>query len=59
MDGHQIGKNNYAYDETSMVSNENLFEELNEIVNDSLLKLKDAINIELITPSVYADIFGK
>jgi hypothetical protein len=59
LDGHQIGKNNYAYDETSMVSNENLFEELNEIVNDSLLKLKDAINIELITPSVYADIFGK
>ena len=59
LDGYQIGKNNYAYDETSMVSNENLFEELNEIVNDSLLKLKDAINIELITPSVYADIFGK
>jgi len=59
LDGYQIGKNNYAYDETSMVSNENLFEELNEIVNDSLLKLKNAINIELITPSVYTGIFGK
>jgi len=59
LDGYQIGKNNYAYDETSMVSNENLFEELNETINDSLLKLKDTINIELITPSVYADIFGE
>jgi len=59
LDGYQIGKGNYAYDETNMASNENLFEELNKIVGDSLLKLKNSINIELITPSIYADIFGK
>ena len=59
LDGYQIGRNNYAYDETSIVVNEDLFKELNKTINDSLLQLKDSINIELITPSAYADIFGK
>ncbi len=53
LDGYQIGKNNYVYDETSVVVNEDLFKELNETVSDSLLQLKDCINIELITPSIY------
>jgi hypothetical protein len=59
LDGYQIGEKNYTYDETNVVSNEDLFKELNETVSDSLLKLKDAIDIELITPSIYTDIFGK
>jgi len=53
LDGYKVGKNNYAYDETSIITNEGLFKELNEAINDSLLQLKDYINIELITPSVY------
>ncbi len=53
LDGYEIGKDNYVYDETSVVASESLFKELNEIISDSLLKLKDDIVIELITPSVY------
>ena len=59
LDGYQIGRNNYTYDETNVVENEDLFKELNKTVNDSLLQLKDSINIELITSSAYADIFRK
>jgi 3-deoxy-D-manno-octulosonate cytidylyltransferase len=53
LDGYKIGINNYSYDETSIVVNEDLFKELNEATRDSLLQLKNCINIELITPSVY------
>ena len=53
LDGYEVGKNNYAYDETSVIVNEGLFKELNEAIKYSLLHLKDYINIELITPSVY------
>jgi hypothetical protein len=53
LDGYQAGKNNYAYNETNIVTNENLFEELNEIVKDSLYMLKVFIDIDLITPSIY------
>jgi 3-deoxy-D-manno-octulosonate cytidylyltransferase len=53
LDGYQIGRNNYAYDETSIVVNEDLFKELNAVISDSLLQLKGSIDIELITPSVY------
>lgn len=52
LDGYQIGKNNYAYDETNVLTNENLFEELNETVKSSLRVLKFFIDIDLITPSI-------
>ena len=55
LDGYQIGRNNYAYDETNVIENENLFKELNEAIRDSLLQLKDTINVELITPSIYGE----
>jgi hypothetical protein len=53
LDGYQIGRNNYSYDETNVVSNENLFQELNEAVINSLYMLKKNIDIELLTPSAY------
>lgn len=53
LDGYQIGRNNYSYDETNVVSNEYLYKELNETVKNSLLMLKKFIDIELLTPSVY------
>jgi len=55
LDGYQTGRNNYAYDETNVIENENLFKELNEAIRDSLLQLKDTINIELITSSIYRE----
>ena len=55
LDGYQTGRNNYAYDETNVIENENLFKELNEAIRDSLLQLKDTINIELITSSIYVE----
>ncbi len=59
LDGYKIGEKNYTYDETNVASNENLFEELNKTVSDSLLKLKNTINVKSITPSIYMDILGK
>jgi 3-deoxy-D-manno-octulosonate cytidylyltransferase len=53
MDGYQVGQNNYAYDETSVVANESLFVELNQNINNSLQALKTLIDIKLITPSIY------
>jgi 4-hydroxy 2-oxovalerate aldolase len=56
LDGYQVGKENYAYDETCVVDSESLFIELNQVVESSLRELKSLINIKLITPSVYKDI---
>ena len=55
LDGYQAGKNNYAYDETSIVIDEDMLNELNKVVQDALYRLNGFINIELCTPSVYAD----
>jgi 3-deoxy-D-manno-octulosonate cytidylyltransferase len=55
LDGYQMGKSNYAYDETNVISNESLFKELNKIVSDSLYILKKSIDIKLITPSIYGE----
>ena len=54
LDGYQAGKANYAYDETSVITDENLFFELNHIIINSLQVLGLLINIKLITPSIYA-----
>lgn len=53
LDGYQIGKNNYAYDETSELLNSHLYNETNQIVKDSLSVLKSFIDIKLLTPSAY------
>jgi 3-deoxy-D-manno-octulosonate cytidylyltransferase len=53
LDGYEIGRDSYAYNETSVVENKGLFKELNQAISKSLLQLKDRINIELITPSIY------
>lgn len=54
LDGYQKGKNNYAYDETNVVTNEDIFNELNKAVANALRHLMQVVNIELITPSLYA-----
>jgi len=54
LDGYQAGKANYAYDETNVIVHENLFFELNHIINNSLQALGLLIKIKLITPSIYA-----
>jgi len=56
LDGYQMGRDNYAYDETQVSDNLNLFIELNQAVENSLMELKLLTNIELITPSVYENI---
>lgn len=56
LDGYQMGRENYAYDETNIPDSERLFIELNQIVRGSLKVLKLLINIKLITPSVYEDV---
>ena len=58
LDGYQIGKNNYAYDETNVVNDDKLFGELNQSLALSLQNLKDLIKIELVTPSIYSKISG-
>jgi 3-deoxy-D-manno-octulosonate cytidylyltransferase len=55
LDGYQEGKNNYAYDETSIIIDVDLFNELNQVVKDALYSQDRFINIELCTPSVYAE----
>ncbi len=56
LDGYQVGKDNYAYDETNIPDSERLFIELNQVVESSLKALKSLINIKFITPSAYEDI---
>ena len=56
LDGYQVGKSNYAYDETNIPDSESLFFELNQVVESSLKALKSSINIKFITPSAYEDI---
>jgi len=53
LDGYRIGKNNYTYDETSVITNDDLFKELNSAVSDSLFKLKSLITIDFITSSIF------
>lgn len=53
LDGYHIGKNNYTYNETSIVANDDVLKELNKAVSDSLLKLKPLIAIEFITSSIF------
>jgi 3-deoxy-D-manno-octulosonate cytidylyltransferase len=53
LDGYQAGKDNYAYDETNVITHENLFSGLNYTVSSSLKSLGSLINIKLITPSIY------
>ena len=55
LDGYQTGRDNYAYDETKIPDNLDLFIELNHVVESSLMELKLLIDIKLITPSFYAD----
>jgi 3-deoxy-D-manno-octulosonate cytidylyltransferase len=55
LDGYQVGKNNYSYDETSVIINDDLFSDLNQAVAVSLKELEKSISIKLITPSVYAE----
>jgi 3-deoxy-D-manno-octulosonate cytidylyltransferase len=55
LDGYQVGKNNYAYDETNVIANEDLFSELNHAVSSSLQELESLIDIKLITPSIYTE----
>jgi 3-deoxy-D-manno-octulosonate cytidylyltransferase len=54
LDGYQIGKNNYAYDETSVITSEDLFESLNQAVNNSLQILRKVIELDFITDSIYS-----
>jgi hypothetical protein len=56
LDGYQVGKDNYAYDETNIPDSEHLFIELNQVVESSLKVLKSLIDIKFITPSAYEDI---
>jgi len=57
LDGYQSGIDNYSYNETNIVSNDKLFMELNQTVQKSLDVLKSFISIELITPSVYSNLY--
>jgi len=59
LDGYQMGRENYAYDETNIPDSERLFIELNQAVEGSLKALKSLINIKLITPSAYEDVLWK
>ena len=56
LDGYQVGRDNYAYNETNVPNSELLFIELNQAVESSLKVLKSFINIKLITSSIYEDI---
>jgi len=53
LDGYQVGKSNYSYDEASIIIDDDLFADLNQAVSDSLKELEKSISIKLITPSVY------
>lgn len=53
LDGYEIGRDSYAYNETSIVENKGIFQELNESISASLLQLRDSIKIDLITPSMF------
>ena len=55
LDGYEIGRDSYAYNETSIVENKDLFNELNNSISNSLLQLKDSIDIDLITPSIFGN----
>lgn len=53
LDGYEIGRDSYAYNETSVIENKDLFNDFNNSIRASLLKLKDSIKIDLITPSIF------
>jgi len=57
LDGYQVGRDNYAYDETNIPDSLRSFIELNQVVESSLIALKLLINIKLTTPSIYENIF--
>ncbi len=56
LDGYEIGRDSYAYNETSVVENKGVFQELNESIRTSLLQLRDSIKIDLITPSIFGKV---
>jgi len=53
LDGYQKNRNNYVYDDTNVIANEDLFEEINKAISKSLQQLNKSINIHLITPSIF------
>ncbi len=53
LDGYHVGKNNYTYNETSIVTDDDVLKELNNVVSDSLLKLKSFVTIDFITSSIF------
>jgi 3-deoxy-D-manno-octulosonate cytidylyltransferase len=55
LDGYIIGEQSYAYNETTLLSNETNVKELNDIIRFSLKHLKKTIAIEIITESIFSN----
>lgn len=56
LDGYDNkNKENYSYDETTVILDETAIKEQNETLKSSLHTLSEKINIDLITPSLFKD----
>jgi len=53
LDGYKTNENNYNYDETSVINDNQELEEQNKLLSNALKCLSNKINIELITPSIF------
>jgi len=55
LDGYRLGEVNYAYNETSILSDETYLIDLNDKTRFSLQYLKNTISIEMITDSMFSN----
>jgi len=53
LDGYKIDQNNYNYNETSVINDNQELEKQNKLLSNALKCLSNKINIELITPSIF------
>ena len=58
LDGYKTDKNNYNYDETSVIFDKKTLEEENKILGNALSLLKDQIVIRFVTPSMFKKDIG-
>lgn len=55
LDGYKYGEANYAQADMRQEQDKDRFEKLNQAIRDRISELKEKLNIEFVTPSLYND----